>query len=285
MTAKNLGESGENPLVPNAKLRAMYTKMVEARVLDEATIKRLKARGRRRIATVRGQEAIRISTTSDLTENDLISDSKPSAAMGLLLGGDPASLLRGLTQKKEDAEKAFSEAGVSRVLRSVDDEEDRLRYAAGAALALKSQGHKGILVAYAYKDEASRATWRRVLASAAKLELPILFVVLSQKSVRKSGSERAVLCNLARTAGVPGIPVDACDAVAVYRVVQESLGRMRGGDGPVLIESVSWRLEGTRSGTDDPLEHLKEFLLARKICDQAWFKQTDKAVRKRLSQK
>jgi TPP-dependent pyruvate/acetoin dehydrogenase alpha subunit len=250
MTAKNLGESGENPLVPNAKLRAMYTKMVEARVLDEATIKRLKARGRRRITTVRGQEAIRISTTTDLTENDLISDSKPSAAMGLLLGGDPASLLRGLTQKKEDPEKVLTESGVSRFLRSVDDEEDRLRYAAGAALALKSQGHRGILVAYAYKDEVSRATWRRVLASVAKLELPILFVVLSPKSVRKGGVERAELCNLARTAGVPGIPVDACDAVAVYRVVQESLGRMRGGDGPVLIESVSWRVEGARGGTD-----------------------------------
>ena len=284
MTAKNLSESGENPLVPNAKLRAMYTKMVEARVLDEATIKRLKARGRRRITTVRGQEAIRISTTTDLTENDLVSDSKLSASMGLLLGGDPASLLRGLTQKK-DPEEVFAEAGIGRFLRIVDDEEDRLRYAAGAALALKSQGHRGIVVAYAYKNEVPRAAWRRVLAPVAKLELPILFVALSQKGASKSGAERAELCNLARTAGVPGIPVDACDAVAVYRVVQESLGRMRGGDGPVLIESVSWRIEGARGGTEDPLKHLKEFLLARKICDQAWFKQTDKAVRKRLSQK
>lgn len=285
MTGKNLGEAGENPLVPNAKLRQMYTKMLEARMLDEAAIKRLKARGRRHITTIRGQEAIRVSTTAELAENDLISDSKPSAGMGLLLGGDPASLLRGLTQKKEDPEKVLTEAGVSRILHRVDNEQERLRYAIGAALALKSQGRRGIVVAYACKNEMSRAMWRNVLASAAKLELPILFVLLAEKSARKSGAQRADLCNLARAAGVPGIPVDACDAIAVYRVTQESLGRMRGGDGPVLIESVSWRLEGARSGTDDPLKHLEEFLLAREICDPAWFKQTDKTVRKRLSSK
>jgi TPP-dependent pyruvate/acetoin dehydrogenase alpha subunit len=130
-----------------------------------------------------------------------------------------------------------------------------------------------------------RSAWKKILASATKLDLPILFVILSNKKSSKKGAQKTELCETARSAGVPCIPVDSCDAIALYRVTQESLGRMRGGDGPVLIESVSWRLEGTRGGNDDPLKHLKEFLLARKICDQAWFKQTDKTVQKRLFSK
>jgi TPP-dependent pyruvate/acetoin dehydrogenase alpha subunit len=64
--------------------------------------------------------------------------------------------------------------------------------------------------------------------------------------------------------------------------VQESLGRTRGGDGPVLIESVVWRPEGRRGDADDPLEHLRESLLARGICTPAWLQQARKAASGRL---
>lgn len=285
MTAKNVGEAGENPLVPNAKLRQMYTKMLEARLLDEAVTKRSTAKGNKRIATIRGQEAVRVSTTIDLTEEDLVSDVEATAGMGLLLGGDAASLLRGFTRTKAEPAKVFVDAGVNRVLRGTDSEEERLTLAAGAALSLKTQGRKGIVVLYARKDALTPAAWRRVLAPAAKLDLPILFVVLHRKMQRKIGTERSEICNAARAAGVPGIAVDACDVIALYRVVQESLGRTRSGDGPVLIESVNWRIEGTRGGGDDPLEHLKQFLLARKICNPAWFEQAGKTTRKRVTSK
>ena len=68
---------------------------------------------------------------------------------------------------------------------------------------------------------------------------------------------------------MPGIPVDAGDAVAVYRVAQESLGRTRGGDGPVLIECVEHL--GVRGRRPiDPLDQMKEFLLGRKVGTKAW---------------
>jgi len=285
MTAKTVGEAGENPLVPNTKLRQMYTKMLEARLLDEATARQAGLKGAKRIATIRGQEAVRVSTTIDLGQDDLVSDPKPAAGLGLLLGGDAASLLRGLSRAKADHEKVLVGAGANRILRSAADEEERLRLAVGAALALKAQRRQGIVVAYAYKEEMTRAAWRRVLAPAAKLELPILFVVLARKGSRKKEAQRSAAYVVARAAGVPGIPVDACDAVALYRVTQESLGRTRGGDGPVLIESVGWNPESARGGHDDPLEHLKEFLLDRRICDRTWFDQADKTARKRLFHK
>lgn len=186
-------------------------------------------------------------------------------------------LLRGFTNPKIKREKVLAEAGAGRLLRPVADEEQRLQLAVGAALALKAQSRQGVVVVFAHKGELSTAAWRRVLEPAAKLEVPVIFVVLQRAGAVKKGSELNEVCKIARTVGIPGIPVDTCDAVALYRITQESLGRTRGGDGPVLIECVNWRMEGgRRRGIDDPLQHLKQFLLERKICDPFWFRQAGK---------
>jgi TPP-dependent pyruvate/acetoin dehydrogenase alpha subunit len=276
MTVKSAGEAGENPLVPNAKLRQIYLKMLEARTLDDVALKRATTTGRRRIATIRGQEAVRVSTSLELGEDDLISDTEPTAGMGWLLGGDRARLLRGIAGAKSKTD-VLAEAGCKLLLARVADKEERLHLALGAALALKTQKRTGIVVAYARKDEMSAGSWRKTLSSAAKLALPIIFVALPRPGAVRKSAESNELCDVARLTGVPGIPVDACDSVALYRVTQESLGRTRGGDGPVLIESVRWRVDGSRNGIDDPLEHLKQFLLERQICDTKWFAQAAKA--------
>jgi TPP-dependent pyruvate/acetoin dehydrogenase alpha subunit len=276
MTAKSAGEAGENPLVPNAKLRQMYTRMLDARALDEAVTKRLTARGSRRVPTARGQEAVRVSTTIELGDHDLVSDTVPTAGMGLLLGGERSSLLRGFTNPKARRERLMADAGAGRMLPWIAEEEQRLHLAVGAALALKTQRRQGIVVAYALKGELGAAAWRRVLEPAAKLDAPILFVALQRPGAVKKGAELNEICKTARAAKVPGIPVDTCDAVALYRVTQESLGRTRAGDGPALIESVNWRLKKSRTRIDDPIEHLKHFLLERKICDAAWFRRSGK---------
>jgi acetoin:2,6-dichlorophenolindophenol oxidoreductase subunit alpha len=84
--------------------------------------------------------------------------------------------------------------------------------------------------------------------------------------------------------GVPGIPVDAGDAVALYRVAQESLGRTRGGDGPVLIECVAYPMDGSGGGAgSDPLGQMKEFLLGRKVCSKAWLERAGSGLRRRVA--
>lgn len=274
--AKGTGEAGENPLVPNAKLRQVYTAMLEARMLEEAVTKKARgAKGVRRIASIRGQEAVRVSTAIELGPDDLVSDSRASAGMELILGGEATSLLKTFS-------KTSPAIGGNRFLRPIDDGAERLRLAAGAALALKAQGRRGILVVYARREEASKSAWMDTLSAAAKLELPMIFVVLPGTGASKKGGETAVMSGLAHVAGMPGMPVDACDAVALYRVTQESLGRTRGGDGPVLVECVRWGIEGKRGVSDDPLLHLQEFLTERRIVNPEWIENAGRAARKRL---
>ncbi len=55
----------------------------------------------------------------------------------------------------------------------------------------------------------------------------MVFVVLPARGAKRAGGVTA----LALECGVPAIPVDADDAVAIFRVAQESIGRARIGGG------------------------------------------------------
>lgn len=281
MVLKEKGEPGENPLVPNAKLRAMYVAMVEARDIEETFRKRLSTSGRRRLASIRGQEAVRASAALQLESDDLVVDAETSAGMSSLLGADPALLLKAYRSSKS------MKIPVKKLLPAIADAGERLHLTLGAAMALKSQSRRGVAVCYLRRDELGASAYTHALTAAAKYDLPIIFILLPRAAGYKKGDEDATIARVAGKSGVPGIPVDACDAVALYRVVQESLGRTRGGDGPVLIECLAWRSQNHRTSSipSDPIEHLRQFLEGKKIATPAWFRQVETDARRRLKQK
>jgi TPP-dependent pyruvate/acetoin dehydrogenase alpha subunit len=288
-----LSESGlhENPLVPNKKLRQMYVAMVEARVLDEH-IARLQRRvkglkGRRRLASTHGQEACRVSTAIDLGPGDLVSDSQMGLVMDLLAGEKVSSLLKRVTEihsgKKDHGAKTAGASG--RLLPWIDDAGERLRLAMGAALSFKTLGRANVVVVYVPHGEVATGVWRQVLGLASKLELPVIFVVLPAVKGEKRNEPADLSAKTARW-GVPGIPVDVADAVALYRVAQESMGRTRGGDGPVLIECIQCRVKGKGAGASvDPVEEMAKFLLGRKVCTKAWLERAGEGLRRRIAVK
>jgi len=282
----------ENPLVPNKKLLQMYSLMADARALDEHIAglrKRVKAG--RRLGSTRGEEACRVSTAVELLPGDLVSDSQPGVVMDLIAGAQSKtqidSLLGRVTEFREgkiDGTKLAWEGALARVLPWVDNAGDRLRIAMGAALAFKTLKRGSVVVAYVGNAELDKKEWREIIEAAANLELPMIFVVLPG-----SGREKRSVAQLSakvRSWGMPGIPVDANDAVALYRVTQESLGRIRGGGGPVLIECKGYRAEGEGARQDaaqDPLLQMRGFLLGRKVCTKAWLERAGERLRNRIS--
>jgi TPP-dependent pyruvate/acetoin dehydrogenase alpha subunit len=111
----------------------------------------------------------------------------------------------------------------------------------------------------------------------------VIFVVLPGVKGEKRNGMADLSAKTARW-GVPGIPVDDGDAVALYRVAQESMGRTRGGDGPVLIECVPCRVESKgAAGSVDPVEEMAKFLLDRKVCTKAWLKSAGEGLRRRIA--
>ena len=255
---------GENPLVPHETLRQMYLKMLHSRLLAEHLARKPKTR---LAASVHGQEACRASIVQGLTLGDLVADSQPGPLMELLLGAEPASLL----QKK-------AATPPSALLPFLGQASDRLNAALGAAFVLKHLNRSGLVAVFVEQEEAGNKLWRQCLTVAAKQDLPILFIALP----KPKNDGRAKLTAIAHASGLAGIAVDAADAIALYRVVQESMVRVRTGGGPVLIEPIAFR-HGEKSNQSDPVSIMRQCLLHRKAATEVWIQSAEATFRKQLA--
>ena len=65
--------------------------------------------------------------------------------------------------------------------------------------------------------------------------------------------------------GMHGVEVDGMDVLAVYRVAKEAIARARAGEGPTLIEALTYRFRGHSLADPDELrsKEEKEYWLAR----------------------
>ena len=106
--------------------------------------------------------------------------------------------------------------------------------AVATSLALGMAQHQpgSLVIAFIRPNRLDVNNFRRTLRLAAEHRIPILYVLLPAPAAPSAfdWSARAILEN------VPCIPVDAHDAVALYRVAQETMQRARIQGGPTLID-------------------------------------------------
>src|SRR5579871_1499234 len=153
----------------------MYLAMAEARVLDEH-IAKSQVKTKTRLASTRGQEASRVSTAIELAPGDLVSNSQPGVVMDHILGADTSFLSKHISSLLAP-KKAVDLTGPKQ-LPWIEDENDRLALAVGAALAFKSLKQTNLVVIYVNRQHARGGNWRRLLTLSSELELPIINVVL-----------------------------------------------------------------------------------------------------------
>ena len=107
------------------------------------------------------------------------------------------------------------------------------------------------------------------LNMAALWKLPILFVVENNKWAIGMAHERATsqpeIYRKASVFGMPGIEVDGMDVLAVHATAREAVARARAGEGPTLIECLTYRFRGHSLADPDELRSKaeKEAWLAR----------------------
>lgn len=107
------------------------------------------------------------------------------------------------------------------------------------------------------------------LNMAALWKLPILFVVENNKWAIGMAHERATsqpeIYKKASVFGMAGVEVDGMDVLAVRTVAQEAIERARAGEGPTLIECLTYRFRGHSLADPDELRSKaeKEAWLAR----------------------
>ena len=107
------------------------------------------------------------------------------------------------------------------------------------------------------------------LNMAALWKLPILYVVENNKWAIGMAHERATsqpeIYKKASAFGMAGVEVDGMDVLAVRAVASEAVARARAGEGPTLIEALTYRFRGHSLADPDELRAKaeKEFWFSR----------------------
>lgn len=127
-------------------------------------------------------------------------------------------------------------------------------HAAGAALAFKMRGEARCAVTVIGDGGTSEGPFYEAMNLAGVRKLPVVFVTVNNKWAISVPIEiqTAVetLAQKAIAAGIPGIQVDGNDIIAMRKVMEECLERARNGDGPTLVEAVTYRLSDHTTADD-----------------------------------
>jgi len=137
-----------------------------------------------------------------------------------------------------------------------------LLHAVGLAWGKRYQGEPDTAVLTFIGDGGtSEGDFYEAMNFAGVWKAPVVFVIQNNQwaiSVPRDAQTKArTLAQKAVAAGIAGIQVDGNDALAVYRACSEAFARARAGEGPTVIEAVTYRL-GVHTTADDPRKYRSE---------------------------
>jgi len=120
--------------------------------------------------------------------------------------------------------------------------------AMGVAMGLKMKKRDQIILCFFGDGAANLGTFNESLNMAAIWSLPVVYVCENNQyavsfSVKKAFAIERI-SDRAAGYGMPGVTVDGNDVVAVYEEVSQAVKRARKGEGPSLIENVTYRWRG-----------------------------------------
>ena len=127
--------------------------------------------------------------------------------------------------------------------------------ATGLAWGLRLQGKDAVVMAYIGEGGSSEGDFHEALNLAGVQRCPIVFFMqnnqwaISTPRLRQSATTSFSL--RAAGYGFPGVEVDGNDIFAVYEAATAAVKRARAGEGPTLIEAVTYRM-GFHNTTDNP---------------------------------
>ncbi|ERN40923.1 pyruvate dehydrogenase E1 component, alpha subunit [Rubidibacter lacunae KORDI 51-2] len=182
--------------------------------------------------------------------------------------------------------------------------------ATGAALqfkyrrdALGDPSADGVVVCFFGDGASNNGQFFECLNMAALWKLPILYVVENNKWAIGMAHDRATsqpeIYRKASVFGMPGVEVDGMDVLAVRAAALQAIDRARAGEGPTLIEALTYRFRGhsladpdeLRSPDEkqawlsrDPIEKLATYLLDQSLSDRDELKTIQRRVQEQVDE-
>ncbi len=163
--------------------------------------------------------------------------------------------------------------------------------------ALKDESADQVTACFFGDGAANNGQFFECLNMAALWKLPIIYVVENNKWAIGMAHERATsqpeIYKKASVFGMVGVEVDGMDVLAVRTVAQEAVARARAGEGPTLIEALTYRFRGHSLADPDemrakeekefwfardPIKKLAAYLTEQNLADQEELKAIDRKI-------
>ena len=207
----------------------------------------------------RGQEVIPSALSVNLTDDDYICT---------IYRGSHDQLAKGLPLKDLWAEVAGRMTGTCKgkggpmhitypakgIMVTTGIVGSSMPIANGLAWASQLRGDGRVTIAY-FGDAASNiGAFHEALNLAAVWKLPVIFVCQNNEWGEHTAYEKTSNVRVADRAvayGMPGERVDGNDPFAMYAAAHEAIARARAGEGPTLIEAMTYRFHGHVFGDQD----------------------------------
>ena len=245
-------------------LREMQLRMLRIRAFDERASKMVK-RGHipGTVHTSIGQEAQVVGATMALGNGDYMSGNHRShghpigkgSPLGPLMAelvGKATGVCKGKGGSLHLADFAVGSLGESGIVGS------SIPIATGAALSSKVLNNGKVALAFFGDGAANQGVLYESMNMAGVWDLPVIFLCENNHYALSTPAHTVtsgVIAERAAGFGMPGVRVeDGQDVLAVYNAVSDAVARARAGEGPTLVEVMTYRYnehsEGLRLGTD-----------------------------------
>jgi len=241
--------------LPPHTLRDMLRYMMLARALDERMWVLNRAGKAPFVISCQGHEAAQVGAAFALTRGkDFILPYYRGLAMVLVMGMTPAEVMMGLFARATDPSSGGRQMPAHygcRRLKIVTQSSPvgtQIPHAAGIGLAEKIKGGDAVVWVSFGEGTTSQGDFHEGVNLAAVHRLPVIFQCENNEyAISVHQRQQMAIASVAERAaayGIPGVSVDGTDVLAVYDAVRTAGERARRGEGPTLVEAITYRWKG-----------------------------------------
>jgi len=263
LTESGKAVAGTDPGLPKSRLVELYEHMLRIRLFDERLLN-LQRQGRIGFyLPSTGEEAVAVGCGLALDKRDWLFPSYRVPGLLMMAGARLSDLVANCFGSEADLCKgrqmpvhyAFKDQHIVSISSPIGT---HLVQATGTAYAMKLRKDKGIAWAHFGDGGTSSNDFHSGLNFAGVWKVPVVFVcsnngwAISVPLEKQTASESIAI--KAEAYGMPGVRADGNDVLAVYQACKEAAARARRGEGPTLVELMTYR-RGPHSSSDDPTRY------------------------------
>ncbi len=240
-----------NLQLPKGELEGLYTTMRRIRAFEERTIELFNEGIVKGTAhSYIGEEAIASGVCANLRDDDFIASYHRGHGHCIAKGADMDRMMaelmgretgycRGLGGSMHIADMNLNILGANGIVGAA------MPLGTGAALATKLRGGDQVTVAFFGDGASNQGVFHESMNLASVWKLPVIFVCENNQYALSTSYRNTTAVKQVATRAVaydmPGVTIDGNDPIEVSLVVREAVERARAGEGPTLIEAMTYR--------------------------------------------